>query len=186
MCPYTAELIQIVSEKYHYEIPLLLPTATSKPFSSFAFNHSATIGRNCAHFTVVPFPFSLHWGGGGVDYSICPVFSCDSCLSVPLPSSSCTGSSTQHTLQSPPPCLEIPAQHGPSLHIQSSPFLCTPAHLLSTPHCRLCSMDDRAFSVAGPQLRNVKPQGLSQCTSVASSKVQLQTHLCRPAPLSAS
>ncbi len=43
----------------------------------------------------------------------------------------------------------------------------------------------RALSAAGPELWNAKPQGLRQCTSVAPSKVQLQTHLCRPAPLSA-
>lgn len=92
-------------------------------------------------------------------------------------------SSVQQPLQSLSPCCLIPAQHGPSLHIQSSPSLPTPAHLLSTPHCRLCSVDDRLFSIAGPQLWNVKPQGLCQCTSVASSKVQLQTRLCGPAAL---
>lgn len=38
----------------------------------------------------------------------------------------------------------------PSLHIQSSPSLPAPAHLLSTPHCRICAVDDRLFSICWP------------------------------------
>lgn len=94
-------------------------------------------------------------------------------------------SSVQHTPQSRSPCLQIPAQHVPSLHVHSPPSLHTPDHLLATPHFRLCLMDGRAFRAAGPELRNSKPRGLSQSTSVASSKVRLQTHLRGPAPVTA-
>lgn len=76
-----------------------------------------------------------------------------------------------------------------SLHSMAPPYIFSLLHpypplpICSTAHCRLCSVDDRLFSIAGPQLWNVKPQGLCQCTSVASSKVQLQTRLCRPTVL---
>lgn len=141
--------------------------------------HKVATGSLQQRHAVSPFRLYLPW------ITICIEYSCDSChWACWLVSSALQHLprlSQVHTaaLQSPPPCLEIPAQHVPSLHIQSSPSLHTPAHLLPTPRC---SVDDRALTAAGPDLWYVKPRGLSQRTSVASSKVQ--THLCRRAPAS--
>lgn len=49
--------------------------------------------------------------------------------------------------------------------------------LLSTPPSRLCTVGDRAFSVAGPNIWNALPQGSAQCTSVASFRCHcFRTH----------